>query len=917
MTDRRRAEIALSYGHARATQLGQTAQQIDPERLLAKVAARENEPAGLRCYHCGVELDASKVRVDHSFPLIAGGEHTLENIEPVCENDDLGELTGGSTHPALRDFEEMRRAAPLFESLRWEADRAPYAFRTTLRNAVRSPRLPSEVGAPEPPDWVVERLLDRLDPYVPVNVDDLAKGTSRSGSLRTNHWNHLMAVYWKEGGPAGALATRRAPHPIYVPCRPMTADGRWGTPSFRLRFEISKERAHEYLDDPGAWQLEVPDFPGPDRAESTPGRLRAAAGVRRSNDVKPTEVSTLDQLRNRFSDESRLKAFARATAAAIEAAHEVNPEGWTLNRRSAGPALTVGPNHSVRIEDGRVGLISSGSPDELKEILAEDARSAKLYNAPDNACLIELADDNTSAALSRLGDRHLDAVRRSATSNCPVRRYFSEDLLHAIEELTGRELPRPSLPHTPGRQPAWVVRMKRDGTREVVDAVTRGDARIFWTIDVDPGSSLSDVRTALAEQDPELSAYQVGNAAGQIHRFISKMNIGDLILSPDGDDLYVGEITSGARYDAAGEWIRDVNWLNADEPAQRSDVSSALYSRLRTLLTVTDVADLAGELVRLVSGDALPEEAGESAATPVGPPTLRPVTDELAADLFVERAWLREIVDVLERKRQLIFYGPPGTGKTFIAKQLAEHLTSDARAVQLVQFHPSYSYEDFIEGYRPVVEKGVMSYELRPGPLKEMADLARDNPGEVHVLIIDEINRGNMAKIFGELYFLLEYRDEEISLQYGSAADRFSIPENLYLIGTMNTADRSIALVDAAIRRRFGFSEFNPIDGGVAGTLRGWLADRGRDDLPARLLDELNRRLGDRDLAVGPSYLMTPESATIDGLRRIWRYEIEPLLAEHFYGRPEALEPFTLESLMPAVQPVAIEAEDEGDPVDG
>jgi DNA polymerase III delta prime subunit len=256
--------------------------------------------------------------------------------------------------------------------------------------------------------------------------------------------------------------------------------------------------------------------------------------------------------------------------------------------------------------------------------------------------------------------------------------------------------------------------------------------------------------------------------------------------------------------------------------------------------------------------------------------------DELASRLHLPKDWLQDTIDLLSAKGQLIFYGPPGTGKTFVAKELARHLVQGGGASQLVQFHPSYSYEDFFEGFRPSEggDTGV-AYELRSGPLKRWAETAREDEEHPYVLIVDEINRGNIPKIFGELLFLLEYRNEAVELQYGQG--QFSLPSNLFLIGTMNTADRSIALVDAALRRRFFFVPFIPSEAPISDVLRSWLKENERDELAALLLDELNRRIAKDEVAIGPSYFMSGDGSH-QSLERIWRHAILPLLDEHYYG---------------------------------
>ena len=260
---------------------------------------------------------------------------------------------------------------------------------------------------------------------------------------------------------------------------------------------------------------------------------------------------------------------------------------------------------------------------------------------------------------------------------------------------------------------------------------------------------------------------------------------------------------------------------------------------------------------------------------------------KLAERLFIDADHLEKIERLLEDKRQVIFYGPPGTGKTYVAREFAKTVAGHLGAVQLVQFHPSYAYEDFVEGYRPSgIKGGLPSFSVRNGPLKRLADLAREGESEaVHVLIIDEINRGNLAKVFGELYFLLEYRDEPITLQYSD--EEFRLPENLWIIGTMNTADRTISLLDAALRRRFHFVPFFPDEPPIDGLLRRWLK-RHKPNLEwvADVVDSVNEQLRDRQAAVGPSHFLRKDLDE-EWVQLVWEYSVVPYLKDQLMGQEE------------------------------
>ena len=280
---------------------------------------------------------------------------------------------------------------------------------------------------------------------------------------------------------------------------------------------------------------------------------------------------------------------------------------------------------------------------------------------------------------------------------------------------------------------------------------------------------------------------------------------------------------------------------------------------------------------------------------------------ELAVELLVDVEFLKDIVELLEDKGQVILYGPPGTGKTFLARALAGVLAPDESCRALVQFHPSTSYEDFFEGYRPAGtdERGIR-YELTPGPLASMAERASEDPDEQHVMVIDEINRGNLPRVLGELLFLLEYRDESVRTLYRPPDEPFSLPENLWFIGTMNTADRSIALVDAALRRRFHFVPFFPDSGPMQGLLGRWLEREGEPEWVGRLVDavnaELTVHLDGSHLLLGPSHFMKNHGSTLDerreSLRRIWRYNIEPFIEDQFFGDPDRIEQYRFDAVM-------------------
>ena len=284
---------------------------------------------------------------------------------------------------------------------------------------------------------------------------------------------------------------------------------------------------------------------------------------------------------------------------------------------------------------------------------------------------------------------------------------------------------------------------------------------------------------------------------------------------------------------------------------------------------------------------------------------LQPYTrKEALKELFVSGEEFDHIIDALERKKNVVLEGPPGVGKTFVAKRLAYRMIGykDPEQVRMVQFHQSYAYEDFIQGYRPS-EEG--SFERRDGVFLSFCREVAANADQRYVFIIDEVNRGNLSKIFGELLMLIEAdkRDPEyaIPLTYSPEAEPFHVPANLYLIGMMNTADRSLAMVDYALRRRFSFHRLEPAFG--TNQFRNYLNTAGVDEaLVGRIVDRfsaLNARIREDHKNLGPGFeighsFFCPgdDDKELDEswYQAIVRQEIEPLLREYWFDRAEHVD---------------------------
>lgn len=498
------------------------------------------------------------------------------------------------------------------------------------------------------------------------------------------------------------------------------------------------------------------------------------------------------------------------------------------------------------------------------------------------------------------GRSTVDIVRALPDRRMPVREALAAAKQPLGETAADEDAPRQ----------LWIIRGVDAATGvPLVRGPWRDDSKVTLDTGFPPPTAaahnLDSVRRAVESALPATGPARREAVARELDAFLNRMRKGDIVLSTDGFETYVGVI-GGPAVHTAERLERPVDWRNLNKPLDfLKDLPSGLASVVQDADSQVLEATEYAETVLALIGD-MPR----TASLPMGPAVLPDATAELAEALHMpDTTWLQDCVELLRATPQLIFHGPPGTGKTYTALALARHLAgaSSATNVRLVQFHPAYAYEDFFEGIRPRLGAGQdgdtgggLAYDLVRGPLRKLADEAERRPAEVFVLVVDEINRGHLAKIFGELYFLLEYRNERVHLLYGSDDGRgFRLPPNLYILGTMNTVDRSVAYMDAAMRRRFSFMELHPDTPPVAGVLDSWLRrqaeERGEDpeaydDSHARLLDEINRLLadgspGDRSFRVGPSYFMQDLAHAGDGaLERLWKTQIIPLLTEHHWG---------------------------------
>lgn len=404
----------------------------------------------------------------------------------------------------------------------------------------------------------------------------------------------------------------------------------------------------------------------------------------------------------------------------------------------------------------------------------------------------------------------------------------------------------------------------------------------------DIGCSIKDFATKQDIKDHMKKVYgpqySYKNDAHCLWQFANEIKVGDIVFAKKGMHKIIGKgvVTSDYIYDTDRQkyiHVRKVDWQNIGEWEHPGG-----QAVMKTLTNITPYNDYVQNLLALFAEDVKEEIPQE---TEIKYPTY--TKDDFLDEVFMDEENYDTLVELLDAKYNIILQGAPGVGKTFAAKRLAYSIMGekDTSRVSMVQFHQSYSYEDFIQGYRPI-DNG---FKLESGSFYKFCKAAEIDNERPYFFIIDEINRGNLSKIFGELMMLIESdkRGEKLKLLYKD--EWFTVPKNVRIIGMMNTADRSLAMMDYALRRRFAFFDFAPAfssDG-----FKKYIADKNNEKLGKliEVVENLNvaisndESLGD-GFRIGHSYFCTTKEITDGWLKSVVEYEVIPLLKEYWFDEP-------------------------------
>ena len=584
----------------------------------------------------------------------------------------------------------------------------------------------------------------------------------------------------------------------------------------------------------------------------------------------------------------------------VDAVNDLATITWSVNQYPK--QIKAGDKAYIWISGSEGGIIATGKilcDPEMREPVQNDpyAHDDFLNQAPHLAVDIKFEKKLTASIILRkelLADertKKLEILTYPGATNFRVLKE-QEEVIESMINGSYQRLPASPSDNTlstPVEKRRYWMYAPGEGSYMWEEFYEKGIMGIGWDDlgDLSLYSSKQAMKEEMKSLYGDVSSYK--NAGHATWQFANELKPGDIVFAKLGMYKLIGRgiVTSEYIFDPSREsyrHTRKVNWTHKGEWESESQ------NAMKTLTDITPFNEYHQNMENLIS------EGYEPKDSPAEYDSYS--EDEFLDDVFMSEERYTTLKNLLRKKKNIILQGAPGVGKTYAAERLAHSIMGekDSSRVIIVQFHQSYSYEDFIMGYRP--NNNNSGFTLSFGPFYDFCKEAEPDDRE-YFFIIDEINRGNLSKIFGELLMLIENdkRGKEVRLLYSD--EQFSVPENVYIIGMMNTADRSLAMIDYALRRRFAFFEFEPaFETEGFKTYQSTIANNKFDKL-IETVSSLNKIISEdaslgSGFRIGHSYFCTGEVVDDAWLSDLVEYEFIPLIKEYWFDEPFKVEQWTL-----------------------